>query len=36
MSLNNINVIFCSWLLPQMAPGPGSSPHGAEAVHGSR
>lgn len=35
MSLNNVNVIFCSWLLPQVAPGPGSPPHGAGAVSGS-
>lgn len=32
MSLNNVNVIFCSWLLPRVAPGPGSSPLYAGAV----
>lgn len=34
-SLNNVNVIFCSWLLPPVALGPGSSLHCAGAVDAS-
>lgn len=35
MSLDNVNVIFCSWLFPWVSPSPGSSLRCAWAVDGS-
>lgn len=35
MSLDNVNVIFCSWLFPWVSPSPGSSLRCAWAADGS-